>query len=159
MKKLFYVFVPALLLASCQESVIDQEAEAEKLMQLSREWSASVQAGDLEKVMSYWAEDAIIMSPDDPSMKGKESIRGMVERSLQNPGFEIRWEPREAYVSESGDLGYVLIQNYYTIPVDTLGNRKKVFNKGVEIWKKQEDGSWKNAVDIYNGDPSIESLD
>jgi len=158
MKKLFYVFFPAMLLVSCQESGTDQGAEAEKLMELSREWSASVQAGDTEKIMSYWADDAVIMSPDDPLMRGKESIRGMVERSMQNPGFEIRWEPKEAYVCESGDLGYVIIQNYFTVPIDTLGNRKKVFNKGVEIWKKQEDGSWKNVVDIYNGDPSIQSL-
>ena len=45
-----------------------------------------------------------------------------------------------------------------TTPIDTLGNTKTVFNKGVEIWKKQADGSWKNVVDIANEDPSINSI-
>jgi ketosteroid isomerase-like protein len=98
------------------------------------------------------------MSPNEAAVVGKESLRGMVERSMQIPGFEINWEPQEAYVSKSGDLGYVLIKNYMTMPVDTLGNTQTVYNKGVEIWKKQEDGSWKNVIDISNSDPTIQSI-
>lgn len=28
------------------------------------------------------------------------------------------------------------------------------YNKGVTIWKKQADGTWKNVVDISTPDPS-----
>ena len=45
--------------SSCNEQSIDQEAEAEKLMGLSREWARSAQTDDLEKTLNFWAEDAI----------------------------------------------------------------------------------------------------
>jgi len=145
-------------LFSCAEKAVDREAEAEKLMELSREWAKSVSEKDVEKMLSYWADDAIVMSPNEPAVRGIDELRGMVERSMKIEGFEINWEPQEAYVSESGDLGYVLIKNYMTMPVDTLGNTRTVFNKGVEIWKKQADGNWKNVIDISNSDPSITSI-
>lgn len=109
-------------------------------------------------MLSYWDDDAILMSPNEPTKRGIDSLRAMVERSMKIEGFEINWEPQEAYVSKSGDLGYVIIKNYMTMPIDTLGNTRTIFNKGVEIWKKQENGTWKNVVDISNSDPSIKSI-
>ncbi|WP_100629919.1 YybH family protein [Algoriphagus formosus] len=155
------ILVSAILftITACKQTTIDQEAEAEKLMELSRSWAKSVKDRDVEKMLSYWADDAMVMSPNEASVVGIEALRGMVERSMKIPGFEIYWEPQEAFVSKSGDLGYVIIKNYMTMPTDTLGNTRTVFNKGVEIWKKQENGVWKNVVDISNSDPSISSLD
>ena len=152
------ILAAVLSLCSCTNPSIDQETEAENLMKISREWAASVKEKDVDKMLSYWAEDAILMSPNEAPVVGIESLRGMVERSMKIPGFEINWEPQEAYVSKSGDLGYVIIKNYMTMPVDTLGNTQTIFNKGVEIWRKQADGTWKNVVDISNADPSIESI-
>ncbi|MEN8788637.1 MAG: DUF4440 domain-containing protein [Flavobacteriaceae bacterium] len=157
MKKLF--LIPFIILSyCCGDKPIDQNAEAEKLMQLSKDWAQAAMERDVEKVVSFWADDAVIMSPDDPAMKGITAIRQMVEESMQIPGFEVQWEPQEAFVSKGGDLGYVLIKNYFRIPTDTLGNTTVIYNKGVEIWKKQNDGQWKNVVDIYNGDPTINSI-
>ncbi len=157
-QQLIPAFLLIVCLISCSEKPIDQVKEAEKLMELSREWANSVKDKDVEKMLSYWAEDAILMSPNEASVIGKESLRGMVERSMQIPGFEIHWEPQSAFVSKSGDLGYVIIKNYMTTPIDTLGNTRTVYNKGVEIWKKEENGDWKNVVDISNSDPSITSI-
>jgi ketosteroid isomerase-like protein len=160
MKLYHFILASAVLLTitACNKTAIDQQAEAEKLMELSRSWAKSVKDKEVEKMLSYWADDAMVMSPNEAAVVGKEALRGMVERSMKIPGFEINWEPQKAYVSKSGDLGYVIIKNYMTMPVDTLGNTRTVFNKGVEIWKKQENGDWKNVIDISNSDPSINSI-
>jgi ketosteroid isomerase-like protein len=42
-------------------------------------------------------------------------------------------------------------QNQITVN-DSLGNPITEKNKGVTIWKKQPDGSWKNVVDIWNAE-------
>ena len=145
------------LLAACNHQSIDQTAEAEKLMELSREWARAAQTDDLEKTLSYWAENALVMSPDQPSSQGHQQIRQMLEQSAQIPGFEVNWEPKAAFVAQSGDLGYVIVNNYFKFP-DSLGGITTNFGKGVEIWKRQDDGSWKSVVDIFNGDPSITSI-
>lgn len=152
------VAVVLLTFTACNNQLVDQQAEEERLMELSREWAQSVKDRDVEKMLSYWADDAIVMSANEAAVVGIDALRGMVESSMQIEGFEIFWEPQEATVSKCGDMGYVTIKNYMTMPIDTLGNTRTVFNKGVEIWRKQDDGTWKNVLDISNSDPTIDSI-
>lgn len=142
---------------ACSQTTVDQKAEAENLMELSRQWAETAQGDDLEKILNYWAEDAVVFSPDQPSARGHEEIMNMIEGSKEIPGFEINWEPKEAFVSESGDMGYVLARNYFRFQ-DSTGNFITVYGNAVEIWRKQPDGTWKNVVDIYNSDPTITSI-
>ena len=134
-----------------------QKEEQEKLLDLSREWARVTQSGDAEKILSYWSEDAILMPPDQPTINGHEQLGKMLEGAAQIPGFEVNWEPKEAFVSKSGDLGYVIAHKYFKFP-DGTGNINKAFFIEVGVWKKQKDGKWKNTIDIYNPDPSIISL-
>ena len=143
-----------ILISSCSTRTVDQAAEGEKLMELSRQWSKSKTP---EETLSYWSDDAIVMAPGQPIIRGKEAIRKMIEGTSEIPGFEVKWEPKEVFVSKSGDLAYIIEQNYFTVN-DSLGNQIKTFNKVVTIWKKQEDGTWKDVVDIWNEDPSITSI-
>jgi ketosteroid isomerase-like protein len=41
-------------------------------MQISREWSQAASTRDLEKTLSYWEDDAIVMSAGQPVFKGKK---------------------------------------------------------------------------------------
>jgi ketosteroid isomerase-like protein len=136
---------------------MNQESEATKLMNLSREWSKSAGTDDIEKTLSYWSADAICMFPGQPVIKGTNQIRQMLIGTTQIPGFEISWEPKEAIISQSGELGYVITLNYFKA-LDPLGKTATMFNKGVEIWKKQPDEQWKCVVDIYNDDPSLKAI-
>ena len=155
MKRLLYLVIVTFSLASCNQPAVDQQAEGEKLMQLSRDWAKSQTP---EETLSYWAEDAIVMPPGQAALRGKAAITKMVESSAEIPGFEVNWEPKEVFVSKSGDLAYLIEQNYFSVH-DSLGNPIRTYNKVVTIWKKQEDGEWKNVVDIWNADPLITSLE
>jgi ketosteroid isomerase-like protein len=143
--------LPALIfltsLFGCNEKKIDIKAEGEKLMQVSREWSKSAATDNIEKTMSYWADSAIFLSAGQPILNGKNEIRGMVERSGKIPGFKISWEPISVSISESGDMAYMIEQNQVTVN-DSLGIPVTKFGKGVTIWKKDTNGSWKNVVEI-----------
>src|SRR5690349_7104558 len=88
----------ALSVAGCARPV-DQAAEAERLMQTSREWSQVAQSGDIDRTLSYWTDDAVVIAPGEPERRGKAAIRAYLEASQQVPGFAIRWEPIEAQVS------------------------------------------------------------
>ncbi|WP_157943823.1 MULTISPECIES: YybH family protein [Arenibacter] len=155
MKKLSITAVLLFIISGCnQQTLIDQNAEGEKLMELSRQWAKSESN---EEYLGYWAEDALFKAPNEPVLRGTSEISKMLERDSQLPGFEIDWEPQEAFVSKSGDLGY-LIENLRVSMNDSLGNKMHFYNKVVTIWKKHEDGTWKNVVDFASADPSIKSL-
>lgn len=157
MKKLLLIFTVLLGLYGCVKESVNQESEAEKIMELSREWAKSAQTTDIEKVLSYWSDDAIVMAPGQPATIGKEALRKMLEMNTTIPGFEVNWEPKEAYVSQSGDLAYSIGVNYMKMQ-DSSGNKITIFHKAVEVWKKQDDGSWKCVVDIFNTDPTLTSI-
>jgi ketosteroid isomerase-like protein len=140
-------------LAGCNDPKIDTIAEGERLMQISRDWSNYAATDSIDKILSYWADDAVVMSPGQPPIKGKKAIREMIEGSSKIPGFKISWEPFSVVVSKSGDLAYMIEQNQITVN-DSLGNPITESNKSVTIWRKEDDGSWKNIVDIWNANQS-----
>jgi uncharacterized protein (TIGR02246 family) len=146
MRKIILI-VPVLIFLGCNQQKVDIKAEGEKVMQLSKEWSQAASAGDVEKIVSHWADDATLISAGQPPLNGKQAISKMVEESYKMPGFSISWQPQSVEVSESGDMAY-MIENSQVSYTDSTGKPVTWHNKAVSIWRKQTDGTWKNVVDI-----------
>ena len=134
-------------LPGCSEKAPPRAADVKALMDTSRAWSRVVATGDVDKVVSYWTDDGVVMMPGEPLRRGKTQIRAYVTSSLKTPGFSISWEPLEGVISPSGDIGYLIELDHLTFP-DGHGGITSWTGRGVTIWKKQRDGSWKDAVDI-----------
>ncbi len=131
---------------------IDSAAEAERLMEASREWSRSAEAGDIERMLSYWTDDAVILSPGEPERRGKAAIREHLKSSFALPGFEVRWKPIRAEVSSSGDLGYVLERTQVSVTgPDGLPLIQSY--RGLTIWRKDANGNWRNSLEVTNEPP------
>jgi len=135
---------------------VDLEAEGQALMQLSRDWSDLIAAGDFEAALGVWAEDAVVLPPDMPAFEGKQAIRAFVEGAARIPGFGISWEPISVHVSSSGDMAYMIERSVSTAN-DSLGNTVTTHGKVVTVWRKDAGGSWKNVADIWNEAPPPEN--
>ncbi len=137
--------------AGCRKSNIDSDRLA--LLSTDKKWSEAVAGGNIEKIVSFWAEDAIVYFPGQPSAVGKAAIREMVKKNRKIPGFRPTIQSGEAIVSKAGDLGYTL--GTVQISVGDLADKPSNRNGNyVHIWKKQANGSWKCAVEIANFRPS-----
>jgi ketosteroid isomerase-like protein len=143
----------AAFISGCSDASIDQDAEAEALMALSREWSAHVGAGDFETALEFWAKDAIMLPSEMPALNGRQAIQAYIEGASKIPGFKISWEPLQAHVSQSGDMAY-LIEKNITEFLGPDGEPVVVHGKVVTVWRKDEEGNWKNVVDMWNGAPA-----
>ena len=148
MKPFISFMLVLFVLISCSPKKVDTAAEGEKLMQISREWSQNVPTKDNEKILSYWADDAVVFSPGEAT-KGKDALRAMVEAGSKDPNFSISWEPLEAHISDDGTMGYLIEQNKVTINDSTT-----FYNNVVTVWRKTTDGTWKNVVDIGTPKPT-----
>lgn len=138
------------LLGGCSNSAV--EYEARELMQLSRDWSAMVGSGDIEASIDLWADDAVMLPPDMPVLSGKAAIREYVLGAANIPGFKISWEPETAHISKGGDMAYLIERN--VIEVDgEKGEKIVTHGKVVTVWRKDQDGQWKNVVDMWNSAP------
>lgn len=92
------------LITGCAQSRPDLDSERTALTEVSRAWAKAAAGGDLEPIVSFWADDAIVLPPDQPAIVGKAAIREFVSTAQALPGFRITWEPERAVVSDGGDL-------------------------------------------------------
>lgn len=130
-----------------------QADQLETLMQTSRDWDKAARSRDIERILSYWADDAVVLEPDQHALFGKAAIRGMVEASLKMPKFSITWGPETGVISKDGSMGYLIEHSRFTAP-DSTGKVHTQFGKVVTIWRKDANGAWKCVVDTWNASPS-----
>lgn len=130
-----------------------QTNQSVALMQTSRDWAKAAAGGDIEQILSYWSDDAIVLEPDQTAHLGKANIRQMVQASMKIPKFSITWGPEAAVISKGGDMGYLVEHSRFTF-ADSTGKVHTQFGKTVTIWRKDASGAWKCVVDVWNGSPT-----
>jgi ketosteroid isomerase-like protein len=149
-KKLFISVTVSILIVACSETKVDLKAEEAAIMKADSTWSSlSAESKDVDKAVSYFANDAVVVPPGQPIIKGKEALRKFVEESFKIPGFSIRWKSSDIKFSPDGKLAYMYGENLTTMN-DSTGNKISIPGRGYSIWRKETDGSWKCAVDIFN---------
>jgi uncharacterized protein (TIGR02246 family) len=126
----------------------DQKAIAELETAFVADWNSK----DLEKIVSHFADDGIVMEPNMPAMKGKEAIRAGVKEFLADRNFSLNWSVTAIDPSKSSDLAYV--HGTWTATLTDSKTKKPITDKGkyATVYRKQADGSWKVALDINNSD-------
>src|SRR4051812_35676292 len=114
--------------------------------------NSDLAARDLEKVLSHYADDAAMLPPNAPLMKGKEAIRSNYRELLADPNMSFAGTTVSTDVSKSGDMAYT--QGLFALTGTNPKTKKTetVHGKYVTIFKKQADGTWKVVQDINNAD-------
>jgi len=145
-------FCLAMSLASCGPSSPDLRQEQVAVLAAEREWAAAAKQRDLDRSVSFMAEDAVMFPPASAPIVGMAAIREYMASAFATPGFSVTWDPEEAVVAESGDLAYTRARSVYTVP-GADGGIQTVHAKGVAIWRKSAEGEWRCVVDIWNEAP------
>ncbi len=131
---------------------VDVEADKAAIRQVGDvQWLNAEQAKDVDTVLSVFADDASVFSPNAPIVTGKEAIRARLSELHSGPRVAISWQTTKVEVSRSGDLAYSH-GTYEETVNDPEGN--PVTDKGnwVTVWEKQPDGTGKVVADIWNSD-------
>ena len=132
----------------------DPIAEAALLLRRDAEWAALASAGtDVDRIVSYWTDDAVVMPPGQPIVEGKAALRKFVSDSLSIPGFQVHWTSDLVRFSPDGHLAYMRSMNEFTVP-GSDGSPQTLRGRAVTIWRREGDGQWRCAVDIWNGAPT-----
>ncbi len=150
--KLTLVALVTSVVVACGSPPTPAADAGEELMQVSRNWAAAAATGNLDSIVSYWADDAVVIPPGQPQVVGKAAIREYVQAGASIPGFSITWAPEQVSISSAGDLGYLIEQNTVTY-ADSTGTIHTEHGRAVTIWRKDASGAWKCVVDTWNRGP------
>jgi ketosteroid isomerase-like protein len=99
-------------------------------------------------VKLYYAEDARVLPPNHAAVTGREAIAALYRSSGPIQEYKLTI----LAIDGRNDLAYV--HSAYQITTTPPGAAEPVGDrgKGVEIWKKRRDGTWKVALDVFNSD-------
>ena len=153
-RKLILAVCVVLLSASfvCTALAADPNAATELTLRgLEASWSKAAGAKDLDKTVSFYSEDAMVLPPNAPIATTKEAIRKTWKDLLESPGSAVSFKPSKVEVAQSGDMAYSS-GTYEVTMNDASGKPVNDHGKYVAVWKKQADGKWKCVADIWNSD-------
>jgi ketosteroid isomerase-like protein len=148
------------MLVACATSrpAFDENAESAALMRRDADWANLATAGkDVDRIVSYWSDDAVILEPGQPAVEGKQAIREYVASSLKTPGFKIHWVSEKPTFSPDGKMAYMRGADEMTVP-GPKGEPMTLHLQGYSIWRKDADGQWRCVVDISNEKPAAAAL-
>jgi uncharacterized protein (TIGR02246 family) len=134
-----------------QEIQQARAADEAAIRAASAAWSQAATAKDLDKAVSFYADDAVQFPNKAPATKGKENIRKNWAPMLALSGAGLSWQTSSVEVANSGELAYET-GTYNFVSTDKKGKTSEEKGKYVVVWKKQRDGTWKVAVDTDNPD-------
>ena len=151
MKIKMLVLTLALGLAAAAVCLAGDTKAEQALRDADAAWSKAAGSKDLEKTMSYYSSDAIVLPPNASAATTKEAIRKVWQDLLASPGMVISWKSTKVEVAKSGDLGFVS-GTYELTMNDASGKPVNDHGKYVEVWEKKSDGKWKCGTDTWNSD-------
>ena len=142
---------------SCIRAPLPDTRVADELAirKLDAQWSRDASAHDLRATVSYYADDAVLLAPDEPLATTKGAIRDSWAGAFAV--FPVlSWDIRTIDGARSGDLAY-LTGAWSGTMKDANGATTPVAGKLLEVWKKQPTGAWKCVADTYNSDAPLAS--
>jgi uncharacterized protein (TIGR02246 family) len=126
-----------------------------EIRRVDAEWARAIDDGDVERIVSYWSDDATVMPPGAPAVVGKDAIRRFVVDSLNTPGFKVTWTTDAVVVSKSGDMAYATGTNHVTISGED-GEELQIDGKTATVWRYVAGQGWKCTLDIWNDAPGAD---
>lgn len=137
---------------SCRQPNPERDATADKqdVARVGEREISALSAGDIDGNLSVMTQDVVLMPPNEPMLNVREAMRTWLQRVHEQFKFDLRYS--ESHVDVVGDWAiqrYVVVGNLTpktgAAPIEERG-------KGIHIYRRQPDGNWLIAQDIWNSD-------
>ena len=125
----------------------DQNAKA--LIALDNDWSNAALAKNVDRVASFYADDAVVYPPNEPIAVGRAAARKVWARYFADPTYQVSWKTTSAGVENNTGWTAGTYQDSFK-----GSDGKTIVGKGkyLCVWRKGADGKWKAIHDMWNTD-------
>ena len=134
--------VTALLVATVGGSSGQQRTDP-ALNKLADAFAEAFNAKDAPRVAAFYAEDAIVMPPDQPMVRGRQNIEAYYARGFRQDISNFRLAPMESAIAGA---------HAFEAGASSLTERRGTTSGKYVVIYTRVDGQWKIAYDIFNND-------
>lgn len=139
--------VSILLLTSCQPAKPDLAQIRTEIQAMEDAYAEGLKAKDANAVLAYYAEDAISMANNQPSVSGHDALLKMIQQDIASDTTNTVVSFETVDLFAAGDL---VTETGKAIYKDTDGNVVKTA-KYMSVFEKRN-GKYVCIRDIYNND-------
>ena len=113
------------------------------------EWAKATEAKDVEKFLSFYADDATVYPMGAPAASGADARRQYWTAAFALPDIQAKIATTSVAAAKSGDIAYET-GTFEESFKDPKGKPVHITGKYLVVWKKQATGQWKAFADIFN---------
>jgi uncharacterized protein (TIGR02246 family) len=126
-----------------------QQAVRSAIEGTNAQFVKAANSGDTARVASLYTEDAVLLAPNAPMMRGRQEIKAFFDGMVQQMGLpELQLNTKQ--VEENGDTAWEV--GVYTMKLQGVSDEGKY----IVVWKRHGD-DWQLAADIWNTDSPLPS--
>ncbi|MFB3777747.1 MAG: SgcJ/EcaC family oxidoreductase [Bryobacteraceae bacterium] len=125
----------------------DVTADMKAINALRDQVMTAFNSGDAAALAATYADDAVMMNPNQPAVEGRQAIQASYETMFKEGHASIAFTPLETQVT--GDWAYDR-GNYSFTLTPKSGKPTEESAKYLVICKRQPDGSWKLHREMSN---------
>jgi ketosteroid isomerase-like protein len=133
----------------------DVDADRAAIVRTAAELLAAVNASDADRCSAVWAADGVLMPPHHPPVQGHQAIlqyfRSLFSRS------RFRFTFTSSHIHIAGDTALERVRYRAMIWREREAPPIEDEGKGLHVYGRQPDGSWKLTQDIWNSDQPVPS--
>lgn len=123
------------------------DADVSRIEEIGEHWQKFDNTGDETVIISDLAEDIVVLPPGSEPIRGKTAIEEKLQAFPPNP-YDVEHTSERRMIS--GDLAF----DYISVEGSKLDEDGVVTGdvslKGVDIYRRDEDGGWKCIIAIWN---------
>ena len=135
----------------------DYDADAAAVEAVREAEGAAIAAGDMDAFVALFASNGVLMQDNEPAFVGADAIREWAEAFTE--GLTLAVESYETEdVRVAGDLAVEYYTGVLTMTPEGGGDSMTENIKGLHVYERQEDGSWKILWDISNSNNPLPDM-
>jgi ketosteroid isomerase-like protein len=126
------------------------EGDRVEIQKATTELLAAVNSSDYRGLLAVWSDDGVLMPPNHAVVRGRADLEKYFKERFSGTRFRFAFTFSD--IQLAGDLAFERLA--YTAMIWPAGGAQPVEDagKGLHVYRRQADGLWKLAVDIWNSD-------
>jgi ketosteroid isomerase-like protein len=128
----------------------DAQADVAAINAIREREMAFANSGNMDSLLTVYTSDVVFMPPNERAVIGQEAVKKWGDATLQQVSFNVRYTSSD--VNVSGDWGIDHYAGVFTVTPKAGGSPVVENIKGVHVMKRQSDGTWRIAQDVWNSD-------
>ena len=142
----------ALVTLACAKPAaqVDTAADVQAINAVREREISAFSSGAVDSLVAVYTSDVVMMPPNEPMIDGAEGVRTWAQSMASQATVAGKYT--DAKITVAGDWAVERYSGELTVTPKAGGAAMTERLKGIHVYQRQADGSWRIAQDVWNTD-------